>query len=161
MTLDERRVLTSALASLSSIELDLHVYKLSDRREPYNFDVIGRVVMGRRLLAELLGVPQHYMLPGECYDEESHPGDLNNFTPAILSKDEQPLNKKEKMWLQLVVLHTVSHINGLSDGDASSVRCIARKVAEVAGYSDLSHFRLMYEDVVKPLYLKSYQPLVD
>lgn len=161
MTGDERRILTSALSSLSSIEPDLHVYKASDRKEPYDYDTLGRVIMGKRLLAELLGVPQHHMLPGEYYDEESSLDDLSRFAPACRSEDGQPLNSKEKAWLQRVVLSTLSHIGGLSDADDGSLRCIKREVAEVSGYPDLSHFRLMYEKTVGPLYLKTYQPLVE
>lgn len=160
MNTEERRILTSALSSLSAIEIDLHVYKASDRKEVYDYDVLGRIIMGKRLLAELLGVPQHHMLPGEYYDEESSPDDLSHYTPAIKSEDGQPLNSKEREWLQRVVLSTVSHIHGLSDGDDGSLRCIKREIAEVAGYPDLSRFRLMYEKDVKPLYLKSYQPLL-
>lgn len=161
MTADERLVLTYALSSLSSVELDLHVYKITDRRETYNYDCIGRVAMGKRLLAELIGSPHYHMLPGEYYDDDSSPEELLTFTPTVRSEDGQPLNRKEKEWLQRVVLSTLSHIHGLTDADAGSLRCISRRVAEVSGYPDLGRFSLLYEDQVKPLYLQSYQPLLD
>lgn len=117
MNINERRVLTSALNSLSVIEPDLHVYTKTDRKDKYNYDCLGRIMIGKWMLAEMLGVPEQHLLPGES------------------SCDAE-------------------------DGRcAATVRCIKRKIAEVAGHPDLSHFRLLCENEVQPLYLDSYQPL--
>lgn len=162
MTSEERKVLMRALSSLSCVLVDTHIYashRVSSGGEMYDYSGLGRQVMGKRLLAEIIGIPQSYMLPGEFYEDESDLPGLLMYTPDKRSAEGEPLINEEKKWLQTKLLPVLAHISGVSDSDDAVLRCIRREVAEVAGYPNLSHFRLLYEKTVGPLYFKSYDPL--
>lgn len=160
MTADELHVLTSALDSLSSVQVDTHVYAHQKQynESAYDYDVLGRQFMSKRLLAEFIGVPNEHMLPGEFYEDESDLEGLLLYTPSKRSSEGEPLTNAEKKWLQEKLLPMMHMLSGISDSDDAVLRCTRRRVAEAAG-SNLSSYRLLYENEVKPLYLKSYQPL--
>ena len=160
MTADERKVLMSALDSLSSIRVDTHVYAHQKQynESAYDYDVLGRQIMCKRLLAEFVGVPNEHMLPGEFYEDDSDLAGLFLYTPSKRSSVGETLNYEEKKWLQEKLLPMMYFLSGLYDSDDAVLRCTRRQVAEVAG-SNLSPYRLLHEKEVKPLYLKSYQPL--
>lgn len=160
MTSDERQVLERVLSSLDAVQVDTYVYSHNGRRnsdDAYNYDGLGRQLMGKRMIAELLGIPQEHMLPGEFYEDESDLPDLHVYTPAIRSGDDEPLTSTEKVWIQTILLPVLSHLSGLSDSDDAVLRCVRREVAEVAGYPNLSHYRLMLEKEVKPLFFRDYK----
>lgn len=162
MNADERQVLAAALDSLSNIQVDTHVYSHQKQygENAYDYDVLGRQILSKRLLAEFIGVPNEHMLPGEFYEDESDLEGLLLYTPAKRSGDGEPLTHAEKKWLQEKLLPMMYFLSGLSDSDDAVLRCARRRVAEAAG-SNLSSYRLLYENEVKPLYLKSYQPIVE
>lgn len=52
-------------------------------------------------------------------------------------------------------------IVGVHDADDACRRVVLREIAEVAGYPNLAHYRLLMETEVKPLYFKEYRVHVD
>lgn len=160
MTDDEHQVLATALDSLSNVRVDTHVYahQRQYNESAYDYDVLGRQMLSKRLLAEFVGVPNEHMLPGEFYEDESDLEGLMLYTPSKRSSVGEPLNYEEKKWLQEKLLPMMHFLSGISDSDDAVLRCTRRRVAETAG-SNLSSYRLLYENEVTPLYLKTYQPL--
>jgi hypothetical protein len=164
MTPKEYSVLSDALQSLTVSVVDDHAYNhnrsQSDQIDSYNYRAIGKMVMGKRMLAELLARPFGNLLPGETDDEEDTTLDeMCRFINP--SPHDRPLNNREKQFLINVVLIVLDGVGGLGDGDEACIRVAKRRIAEVAGYPDLGRYRLMMENEVKPLYFQEYQPLVD
>lgn len=161
MNADERQVLMRALDSLSSVTVDTHVYahQRQYNESAYDYDVLGRQILISRMLAEFVGIPHEHLLPGEFYEDESDLPGLLVYTPTKRSAEGEPLLDSEKKWLQANVLPVLNHVSGVSDSDDAVLRCVKREIAEVAGYPDLSRYRLMLENEVKPLYFNAYVPV--
>ena len=78
MTPTERKVVSDALSGLDSVIVDDYVYPhvrldvkaFGTAIDLYDYRAHGKMVIGKRMLADLLGRPQDYLLSGECYDEE-------------------------------------------------------------------------------------------
>lgn len=158
MTNDERKVLLNTLESLDVTVVDTHVYShtAGGTVDLYNYRAIGKMVVAKRMIAELLGIPHKYLMSGENWDEEEIELDATcRFaTPSVPG---EPLTRQEKQWLIDTVLVVLNGIGGLNDGDEACLRVATRRIAEVAGYPDLSHYRLLGEHTVKPIYFRAYQ----
>lgn len=154
MTSNERDVLSHALQSLDSAAIDYW------NPTGANYEAVGRAVMAKRALAEILARDTEdvarYALPGEYIDEDATFVDLCHFTyPSSVGT---PLTVKEKTIIERKVLDVLQGVSGISDGDDACIRCAKRMIAEVLGITPLSRYRLMLENDVKPLYFKEYTP---
>lgn len=164
MTETEHKVLRSVLDTLSGTKIDLHVYRHTskpDALELYNYGSLGKTLLALRMLSELLGRQFYFLLPGEYCDDDTTLDDLRVYTPGDRSDFDEPLTNSEKRWLIQVLLVVMNGVSGIDDGDDACLRVARRKVAEVAGYPFLNHYRLMMEDTVKPKFFFEYTPLVD
>lgn len=167
MTPTERKVVSDALSGLDSVIVDDYVYPhvrldvkaFGTAIDLYDYRAHGKMVIGKRMLAELLGRPQDYLLSGECYDEEYADEDpISELCRFVDPSDtETPLSTKEKQWLIDTVLMVLDGIGGVGDGDQACMRVARRRIAEVAGHPELTWFRLMMEEDVNPLYFQEYQ----
>lgn len=167
MTPREREILTRALSTLDNIQVDLHVYSHAStthrvRRDSlYDYEVLGRLMLGRRMLSELLGQQRKYLLPGEYVDEEDFDDEVLEYVPFPRSKDDEPLTDNERRWMSKVLLVVLDGIAGVTDTDDACRRVLLREIAEVAGYPNLAHYRLLMESEVKPLFFEEYTAHVD
>ena len=159
MNTNERQVLMQALDTLSNVQVDTHVYAHQKQYGVgvYDYDMLGRQIICKRMLAEFVGIPQAHLLPGEFYEDESDIPDLLVYTPTIRSSNAEPLTTEEKKWLQIKILTAMDYLSGVSDSDAAVLRCAKRRVAEVSGYPELSRYRLLHEKEIKPLYFQEYK----
>lgn len=155
MSPNETSTLLSALNTLGGTQIDYHNY---GKDSLYNFEVIGKVVVAKRVLAEILGLDiNQYLLPGESeFEDGDDKQDWQRFTSPSSSLE---LTLKEKTFLQKTLMPMLDKVSGVYDSDDACLRCVRRMIAEVSGYPDLSHYRLLREDNIKPLYFKQYTPI--
>lgn len=165
MTPNERAVLTEALHTLESVVVDHYMsdHQLSNTPDLYDYRSVGKMVIGKRILSELLSQPFNNLMPGEQYHEDveydDHLEDFYRFT--IPGDYNTPLTTTEKQFLISKLLGGLEGIGGLGDIDDACMRVARRQIAEVAGYPDLRRYRLLFESTVKPMYFHDYQPLVE
>lgn len=120
----------------------------------YDFEIIGKVVVIRRMLAELLQLDIYeHIMPGEYIDDEDGIQELRFIKEKELSsKGEQSLTKSEESLLNHI-LKISTGMTGVTDADDACLRCARRMLAEVLGLP-LANYRLMAEQEVKPLYYR-------
>lgn len=156
MSLSEKEVLEKALSSLDGVNIDIYTHYHSGAKERYDFTAIGKMMVVKRMLAEMLSKDLNdYLMPGESEatdDEEMK--DLFRFYNPMKNDN---LEKKDKLFLLNTVLPMLDKLGGINDSDDACLRCAKRMIAEVAGYEFLNHYRLMREEDVKPLYYKNYE----
>lgn len=146
-------MLRSVLDTLSSTRIDLRVYRHTskpDALELYNYSSLGKSMLALRMLSELLCRQYEFLLPGEYWDDDTTLDELRVYTPVDRSDYDEPLTDSEKRWLIQVLLVVMDGVGGIDDGDDACLRVARRKIAEVARYPNLSHYRLMMEDNVVP-----------
>jgi hypothetical protein len=150
----EKKVLASALNTLSSSFIDYYNYN-KEIKERFNFDKMGRAIMAKRMMAELLDVGfgiNQYLLPGESpCEEDDNPKDWYNFAKPSTS---EKLTEKEKEYLKNTLLPIMNKLSGLNDSDDACLRVCTRKIAELAGYQPIGHYRLLGETGVEYKYVK-------
>lgn len=120
-----------------------------------DYEFIGRIIVLRRILAELLGLDlSTHIMPGEYIDEDEKNQEYIYIDEKKLSlKGEQLLTKSEQLILNSV-LEISYGISGVQDSDDACMRCARRMVAEVLGLS-LENYRLIGESNVTPKYYKN------
>lgn len=161
MSPEERKILSRALYSLNCSAIDYYNYHNNEKKQHYNFEVIGQIIFAKRFLAEMLDIGKelnNYLLPGEPqidFKNGDNPEDWYNFCQKSVSSE---LTKKEKEILINDVLSLLSNVSGINDGDDACLRCAKRMIAEVANYEPLSDFRLLFEKEIKPKYFKVSEP---
>jgi hypothetical protein len=142
-------------------EVLLRAYNSFDiQTEYFDFEIIGKVMVIRRMLAELLCLNLlNHIMPGEYTDDDTGlPDELRFIEEKELStKGEQSLTKDEQYLLEQV-LRFSSGMSGLTDSDDACLRCARRMLAEVLG-KPLNGYGLMGERELKPIYYKDYQNL--
>lgn len=117
-----------------------------------DYTAIGKLIVVRRKLAELLGVSiKNNPLPGEYFDDEDDEELENRFINK--SPQDTPLTENEKKFIKHC-LNLLSNVGGLSDSDDACLRCSTRMLAELCDYEPLAHYRLLYEKEVKRMYYK-------
>ena len=156
MSPNEKHILNQVLITIGSINADYYGSPL------YNFDCIGRLVLVKRMLAEIIDLDiNDYLLPNESkfegIDEYGYNNNREEWIKFIKPCLKDNLTDKEVKFLLETLLPTINKIPAVDDSDSACLRCAKRMVAEVAGYHDLKHYRLMYEDEVKPIYFKDYK----
>lgn len=132
----------------------MHAYQSFDvSTDSDDYEVIGKVVAIRRMLAELLDLDlSQNMMPGEYIDDEEDELERKYFEKS--SEVSEELTKMEIIRINRI-LKISSNMRGLYDSDDACLRCARRMLAEVIDYEPLSHYRLMGErDEVKPIYYK-------
>lgn len=161
LSTSQKSVLKKALESLSHVQLDYYTYG-NNRVEVYDYASIGKMVLAQRALAELLGEDiNQYLLPGESPMDIEDGDDPNDWQRFISSTETSELTPKEKKFILNTILPMLKNLGGIHDSDDASLRCAKRMIAEAAGYPELSHYRLLMEKDIKPLYYKNYEPFID
>jgi hypothetical protein len=138
MNKEQREVLLMAYNSFD-VELD------SD-----DYINIGKIIIIRRRLAELLGLNLSVnILPGEYFDEED-PIEWRFIAPSV---ETEELSKDEMIFLK-ETLKITGGVGGCTDSDDACLRCARRMLAEVVEYEPLNHYRLLFEKEMKNIYYK-------
>lgn len=119
--------------------------------DPDDYTSIGKIIVIRRKIAELLGLNiKNNALPGEYFDDEDE--QENRFVNK--STQNIPLTENEKKLIRHC-LSLLSNVGGASDSDDACLRCATRMLAELCDYEPLAHYRLLYEKEVKKMYYKN------
>lgn len=156
--MSDKELLKKILDTLSGVSLEIGVPAHRQSTDIYNFNAIGKAFVIKRILAEMAGANlNEHLLPGE-YPAES-PGEFEEMHRFYTELKTPWLSKEDKLYLQTKVLPLFNELSGVSDSDDACLRCAARMVAEVCGYPHLSHYRLLMEKEVKPLYNKKYEQI--
>jgi hypothetical protein len=151
----EHQVLNQALDSLNNSFIDY--YNSGEKREngPFDYESIGKVIVARRFLAELLGITENfnfYLLPGESeviLEEGDNTEDWYNFTNKSTSEN---LTDQEKKTILEQILIPLDSVSGINDGDNACIRCARRMIAETIRFEPISKYRLMFEKEISPKY---------
>lgn len=145
----QRKVLMSAYNSFN-VETGYHDY-----------EVIGKILVIRRMLAEILGLSlRDNVMPGEGVDDDDDVQEKRFIGENDLSSNEEKSLTKSEQNLLRQVLGVSKGMYGVTDGDDACIRCARRMIAEVAG-EPIEYYRLMMEKEVKPLYYKEYKKSAD
>ena len=120
-----------------------------------DYEFIGKIIVIRRILAELLGLNlANHIMPGEYIDDEEPAQEYIYIDIKKLSpKGEQLLTKSEQSLLNQVLKISYG-ISGTKDSDDACMRCSRRMVAEVLGLP-LEKYRLLRENDITPKYYKN------
>lgn len=149
-----KEVLEKALMTIESTQIDYIKY---DHKKPgaFNFEAIGKVILVKRMLAELIGADiNHYLLPGEPVFEEGD--DKRDWIHFISPIEDEPTSSQLNFLLN-TLLPSCDGLSGIQDSDDACIRCFRRMIAEVAGYPELKHYGLLGKMKDEPLYYSGYQ----